>query len=133
MPVLEIQPHSRQASTFAVAFLSLLAAGAFVAGLNNQLIGARGLSPFPAPARVAQARVADTIPEAIPAPDMQLADAGPAPRRPARPVPSAEEAAALEVPAPAAATPPAADAAATAPDAEPAPPPPAPDNAAPPT
>jgi hypothetical protein len=136
MSALEIQPHSRQASTMAVAFLSLLAAGAFVAGLNNQLIGAQALSPFPAPAvPSAQARVADTIPEATPAPDMQLAEAGPAvPRHAARPDPSADDATLVDVPAPTAAeAPPAVDAAATAPDTEPAPPPPAPDNAAPPT
>jgi hypothetical protein len=135
MSALEIQPHSRQASTLAVTLLSLLAAGAFVAGLNNQLIGARGLSPFPAPGPAAQARVADTIPEATPAPDMQLADAGPAvPRHAARPDPGADDPALVDVPAPPAAeAPPAVDAAATAPDTEPAPPPPAPDNAEPPT
>ena len=79
--------------------------------------------------------VADTIPEAIPAPDMQLADAGPAvPRHAARPDPSADDATLVDVPAPAAEALPAVDAAATAPDAAPAPPPPpAPDNAEPPT
>lgn len=118
-----------------MTLLSLLAAGAFVAGLNNQLIGARGLSPFPAPGPAAPARVADTIPEAIPAPDMQLADAGPAvTRHPARPGPEAEDAALVDIPAPPAAdAPPALDAAAIAPDSEPAPPPAAPDDAAPPT
>jgi hypothetical protein len=134
MSALEIQPHSRQASTLAVAFLSLLAAGAFVAGLNNQLIGAQALSPFPAPAPAAQARVADAIPEATPAPDMQVADASAAvARHAARPGPSADDASLVDVPAPAAEAPPAVDAAATAPDTEPAPPPPAPDNAEPPT
>ena len=46
MSALDIQPHSRHGSTLAVALLSLLAVGAFVAGLNNQLIGSRGLPDY---------------------------------------------------------------------------------------
>jgi hypothetical protein len=134
MSALEIQPHSREASTLAVAFLSLLAAGAFVAGLDNQLIGAGGRSPFPAASAAAPSRVAEAIPEAAPAPDMQRAEAAPGPRHAAAPDPSPTEAVSAEVPAPAAAeAPPAVDAAATAPETAPAPPPPAPDNTEPPT
>jgi hypothetical protein len=132
MSALDIQPHSRHGSTLAVAMLSLLAVGAFVAGLNNQLIGPRGLPPFPT---ATAPRAADAIPEATPTPDMQIAAAAVAPR-PAKPAPVLEEAATANVapPVAAAAAPPAVNATETAPEPAPAPPPaPVPDNAEPPT
>jgi hypothetical protein len=121
MPGLQIQPHSRHASTLAVALLSLLAAGSFVAGLERQLIGGRGPEPFPKgpSAFDAQVRAEAMVPEARPAPDMQLADAAPV-RRAAKAEASPDPGAAPDIAAPAEAeTPPSVDAAATVPNPEP--------------
>jgi hypothetical protein len=57
MPGLQIQPHPRRTSALAVALLSLLAAGSFVAGLERQLIGAGGPEPFPSGPRAFDAQV----------------------------------------------------------------------------
>jgi hypothetical protein len=122
MPGLQIKPHSRPASALAVALLSLLAAGSFVAGLERQLIGARGPAPFPTgpSAFDAQVRAEAMVPEAAPAPDMQFADAAPV-RRAARSPTAPDDAAAPDITAPAAAeAAPSVDAAATAPDPAPA-------------
>jgi len=146
MSALDIQPHSRHGSTLAVALLSLLAVGAFVAGLNNQLIGSRGLPPFPTASASQASHPADAIPEATPTPDTRLADAAAAAaRRAARPLPVPEEVT-PEVAAPSVATEtqPAVEAVATAtvtaPDPAPAgpapaaaPAPPVPDTTTPPT
>jgi hypothetical protein len=121
MPGLQIPPHPRQTSALAVALLSLLAAGSFVAGLERQLIGARGPEPFPAGASGFDARVRAEamVPEARPAPDMQVADAAPV-RRAAKAETAPDDAAQSEIAAPAVAeAPPAVDAAATVPSPEP--------------
>jgi hypothetical protein len=126
MPGLQIQPHSRHISGLAVAFLFLLAAGSFVAGLNHQLIVARDPTRFPTPAAAAQAPftqsgAADAIPAATPAPDLQLASATPPRRRAARD-PIIIDKAAVEESATKtrAEVPPAVDASAAAPDPAPA-------------
>jgi hypothetical protein len=120
MPSLQIQPHSRHASGLAVAFLSLLAAGSFVTGLNHQLIARRAPSPFPAPA-LSIAVVPDAIPEAKPAPDMQIADVTPAPsHRAPKAMSVPDDDAAAQAGAATAAAPPALDASATAPEPPPA-------------
>jgi hypothetical protein len=119
MPGLQIPPHSRRLSGRAVVFLSLLAAGSFVSGLNHQLITTHGASAFPAPS-AGPAVASQAIPEARPAADTQRADAAPA-RRPARSESAPDP---LAVPgAPDAQAAPAADTAATAPDPAPAAPP----------
>jgi hypothetical protein len=124
MTGLQIKPHSHRLSSLAVAGLSLLAAGSFVAGIQREVAGAGGPSPFPA--AQASAPVAGAIPEARPAPEIQVA-ASPPPRR--RAVAPVDDTPAAEPDAPTAAvaaeTPPAVDAAAAAP--EPAPPPAAPE------
>lgn len=67
--------HSARLSRMAVLGLSLVAAGSFAVGVARQLDGA-GRSPFPA-ARGAAARAwaaANAIPEAQPAPALQVAE-----------------------------------------------------------
>ncbi len=115
MQGLQIPPHSRRVSGLAVAFLLLLAAGSFLAGLDHQLIAGRDPGLFPAPP-AAQALAAAPVPQAAPVRDMQLATARPS-RHPAKDPVTVDTAAPTESPAPAdAEAPPAVDAAATASD-----------------
>jgi len=69
-PSLDIPPHSRRLSGFAVAAVVLLGAAAFASGLAHQL-QPRGPSPFPA----AQPRAPNdqTVAQAEPAPALQAA------------------------------------------------------------
>ena len=114
MSALEIKPHSRRLSGWAVGALSLLAAGSFTAGLARQIGAANAPSPFPT-GQEASPQVATAS-----APTMQLAAGTPAPRHAVAEAPPA-----LDVPpqtAPAAEPVPTTDASATAPDqAAPAP------------
>jgi hypothetical protein len=126
MTGLAIPAHSRRLSRLAVVTLTLLALGSFTLGLARQL---GGVEPSPFPPRQAPAAGAfDAIPDATPAPALQVASSEPVRRPAARPLPDVTDAlpeALPAVPAEAAAgadAPPAADAAATAP--EPSPPPP---------
>lgn len=117
MSGLAIQPHSKRSSRLAVVALSLIAAGGFAWGLARQL-DSSAEAPFPT-AQLSPAQAA--IPDATPAPMMQVATADPRPARPA-PTPDPEPDA-----ADAAAGPPAADVSATVADPAPPPaPPPAP-------
>jgi len=122
MPGLSIKPHSPRVTGYAVAGLSLVALGAFGMGLHHQM-GFNGPAYFPAgPAQRLQAR-AQAIPEATPAPDMQLAVAEP-PSRAHHPRPAADDdanaAAAPAAPAVAAPAAPLAAADAAATEADPA-------------
>ncbi len=135
MTGLAIPSHSRRLSRLAVLALTLLAAGSFMLGLTRQ-IGAGGPSPFPTAQGAPGARALDAIPDATPAPALQVAVNEPPTRRPAAAAPPDVTADLPESPAAAPAepvaapgAPPAADASATAPDA----PPPAPDANTPPT
>jgi hypothetical protein len=117
---LQIKPHSHRLSGLAVAGLSLLAAGSFVAGIQREVAGAGGPSPFPA--TQAAAPVAGAIPEARPAPEIQVA-ASPPPRPHA--VAPADDTPADTQDTPTAAvaaeTPPAVDTAAAVPEPAPSP------------
>jgi hypothetical protein len=132
MSALDIRPHSRRLSRNAVLALALVAGGSFALNLARQL-APPGPSPFSAPQGMA---VAVQVPEATPAPAMQVATSEPPPRRHAEEAapetpPEAADAAAPELLAvPAAASPdalPAADTSATAPDPAPPPEPPPPE------
>jgi hypothetical protein len=134
MTALDIQPHSRRISSFAIVGLSVVAAGAFAAGLSRQ-INRSEPAPYVAGAPPsAAALAAAAAPEATPAPDMQISTSAPV-KRHGPPL--------LDLPAPdseAAATPAASDASATvaappvaSPPVAPPPPEPAPETADPPT
>ncbi|MFI4964704.1 MAG: hypothetical protein ACHP9T_04980, partial [Caulobacterales bacterium] len=72
----DIPPHSRRVSGLVVAGLALLGTASFAVGLAHQMAPA-GPSPFPpAQGPVAAARP-NAVPDATPAPDMQLAAVGP--------------------------------------------------------
>jgi hypothetical protein len=119
MDGLQIPPHSHRLSVRAVAVLSLLAVAGFASGLARQAErAAPALFPARQPAAV-QALAA--IPEARPAPDMQLAAAPPPPPHHARRAEDRPEPATDSAPTdPAAAAPAAAtDASVTAPDPAP--------------
>lgn len=75
MATLDIRPHSRRVSVWAVAAMAVIAAGAFAEGLGRSL-SQGGVSPFPPPQPAA---LRDTIAEATPAPALQVA-----PREPVR-------------------------------------------------
>jgi hypothetical protein len=75
MSGLEIHPHSRRITHFAVVGLSLVAAGSFALSLTHHA-GPEAASPFPAVEQSA-AVAAGGIPEATPAPDIQVAAAAP--------------------------------------------------------
>jgi hypothetical protein len=115
--------------------LALLAVGSFAAGFGRQLVPA-GPSPFPPP-QGAALQSASVIPEATPAPDMQLAATTPTRHRAPEPanlaaglpqITAADISPVDAPPASAADAAPAADASATAPDQ----PPPTPDLSDPP-
>ena len=136
MTGLAIQPHSRRRTNAAVLVLSLIAAGSFGAGLARQL-APTGPSPFPEILGKTAARSVP-IPDATPAPTLQVAESEPRPVRRAVPVDAEPAAADLSAALPDAASAPAAatdaaasDTAGVAPDAAPEPPAPEPD--APPT
>lgn len=126
---LQIKPHSHRLSRLAVAGLSLLAAGSFVTGIQREIAGEAGPSPFPT--AQAPAAAAGAIPDARPAPDIPVAaSAPPVRRRPATPTDdtSSAEQDALPAAAVAAERLPTADASAAAPEPAPPPaPPPAPE------
>ncbi len=136
MTGLAIPDHSRRLSRMAVVTLTLLAAASFTLGLTRQFGGAEP-SPFPTPqGAAAAARAFDAIPDASPAPALQVATSEPV-RHAASPALPDLTAALPEPPAEvptepvaAADAPPAADASATAPAT---PPPPVPDATTPPT
>jgi len=117
MDGLQIPPHSHRLSLRAVGVLSLLALGGFATGLARQ---AERSGPALFPARQpAAAQALAAIPEATPAPDMQLAAAPPPPPpRHARRTEDTPEPAgnAAEAPPADPASAAAADASATAPD-----------------
>jgi len=131
MTGLAIPSHSRRLSRMAVFGLTLLAAGSFAVGFLRQL-DSTGPSPFPtARGGAAQAlAAANAIPDATPAPALQVAESDTPVHRTADrvpdvtatlPDPATGPAAATDQSAPAAAdTPAAGDASATAP--APAPP-----------
>ena len=118
MPGLQIQPHSRRLSNLAVVGLALLAAGAFGIGVSRQVHPPGALFPAAETTPAQAGSAAAAIPEATPAPDMQLAAVAPAPRhhlaKDAALDPAAGE-------APGAETPPAVDTAAIVGDAPPSP------------
>src|SRR5437879_374918 len=78
MSALDIRPHSRRLSRLAVLALTLVAGGGFSLGLVRQL-APPAPSPFSAPQGLAAADV--QVPEATPAPALQVATSEPAPRR----------------------------------------------------
>jgi hypothetical protein len=89
MPGLDIQPHSRRVSGLVVGALALLGVASFTVGLAHHM-APPGPSPFPpaqGSAASPRALAANAIPEATPAPDMQLASDTPARRHVARPAP----------------------------------------------
>src|SRR5579859_2527080 len=94
MAALDIRPHSRRISGWAVVGLSILAVGAFASGLARQASSA-GPAPFPAaqaPAPGDAGLAVGAIPLATPAPELQVVDAAPARHAPAKD-PSADGAA----------------------------------------
>lgn len=129
MSALDIRPHSRRLSRSAVLALALLAGGSFTLGLVRQL-APPAPSPFSAPQGLSAAA---QVPEATPAPSLQVATSEPPRRRAAEAAPETPppEAAAPELlPVPAAASAdaaPATDTAATSPDQAPPPEPPPPE------
>src|SRR6185312_1872532 len=139
MAGLAIPSHARRDNRLALLALGLIAVGSFAFGMGRQLVPA-GPSPFPQTSLTALQRPA-LIPEATPAPALQVAEAEPRPaRRAAAPDPDdAVPDVSAEIPAPsplpsateAAGTDTAAAAAEPAPP--PPPPPPAPDAETPPT
>lgn len=111
MAALDIQPHSRSVSGVAVAGLMLLAVGSFASGLAHQVAARAGGAAF---TPVGRLQIETAIPEATPAPEMQIAVATSAPHRkgPTEPAPvvATDESAAppaTDSSAPAAAAPPA--------------------------
>jgi len=121
MAALQIPPHSRRLSNIAVLSLSVISVAGFAAGVSRETPSS-GPSPFPSPPATGQ-RLTDAIPDATPAPDMQVAATEP--RHLRRAVePAAETTVDTAVSAPDGGTEtPAADVAATVPDAPPPPPP----------
>jgi hypothetical protein len=134
MAGLAIPAHSPRLSRLAVVTLTLLAAGSFTLGVARQFESA-GPSPFPMSQGAAAARAFEAIPDATPAPALQVATNEPVRRPVARALPDVTDAlpeppaTAPAEPTAAADSPPAADASATAPET----PPPVADTATPPT
>jgi len=86
MAGLAIQPHSRRDNRVALLVLGVIAAGSFGVGLGRQ-IAPVGPSPFPRTSLTSLQRAAP-IPDATPAPSLQVAEAEPRPaRRAAEPAP----------------------------------------------
>jgi hypothetical protein len=134
MAGLAIPSHARRDNRVALLALGLIAAGSFAFGMGRQIVPA-GPSPFPQTSLTALQRPA-LIPEATPAPTLQVAEAEPRPaRRAAAPDPDdAVPDVSAEIPAPAPSPPPSAtEAAGTDTAAVAAEPPPAPDTETPPT
>lgn len=114
MSGLDIQPHSRRGVRTALVALTVVAAASFSLGVARQLAPA-GPSPFPRTSLAGQ-QGPSAIPEATPAPTLQVAEAE---VRPVRRAPQTETAAPVDISAAlptAAPAPPAAPAPAASPE-----------------